>query len=125
MSPTTWGWLVLCFPLAGLLVISFGWRWLPGRSAGWIGTGAIFAAFACAVGALLSLEGRSGEEAKIVVSTAFDYANTLGVDAKLTILVDPLSVFMILIVSGVSALIHLYSVTYMWEDRGTRASSPT
>src|SRR4051812_5363238 len=118
MSPTTWGWLVLCFPLAGLLVISFGWRWLPGRSAGWIGTGAIFAAFACAVGALLSLEGRSGEEAKIVVSTAFDYANTLGVDAKLTILVDPLSVFMILVVSGVSALIHLYSVAYMWEDRG-------
>jgi NADH-quinone oxidoreductase subunit L len=118
MSPTTWGWLVLCFPLAGLLVISLGWRWLPGRSAGWIGTGAIFAAFACAVGALLSLEGRSGEEAKIVVSTAFDYANTAGVDAKLTILVDPLSVFMILVVSGVSALIHLYSVTYMWEDRG-------
>jgi NADH-quinone oxidoreductase subunit L len=34
------------------------------------------------------------------------------------ILVDPLSVFMILIVSGVSALIHLYSVSYMNEDRG-------
>jgi NADH-quinone oxidoreductase subunit L len=118
MSPTAWGWLVLGFPLAGMLVISLGWRWLPGRSAGWIGTGAIFAAFACAVGALLSLEGRSGEEAKIVTSTAFNYANTVGVDAKLTILVDPLSVFMILVVSGVSALIHLYSVAYIWEDKG-------
>src|SRR5205823_7968849 len=36
------------------------------------------------------------------------------------ILVDPLSVFMILVVSGVSALIHLYSVTYMWKDDGFR-----
>jgi NADH-quinone oxidoreductase subunit L len=118
MSPTTWAWLVLAFPLAGTIGLSLGWRWLPGRSAGWIGTAAIFASFACAVGALLSLEGRSGDEAKIVVSTAYDYANTLGVDAKLTILVDPLSVFMILVVSGVSGLIHLYSVSYLWEDRG-------
>ena len=39
-------------------------------------------------------------------------------DAKLQILVDPLSVFMILVVSGVSTLIHLYSVTYMTLDRG-------
>jgi NADH-quinone oxidoreductase subunit L len=36
------------------------------------------------------------------------------------ILVDPLSVFMILVVSGVSALIHLYSVSYMNEDVGYR-----
>ena len=31
---------------------------------------------------------------------------------------DPLSVFMILVVSGVSALIHLYSVSYLTSDRG-------
>src|SRR5207249_9513591 len=43
---------------------------------------------------------------------------TTGVNAKLSILVDPLSVYMILVVSGVSALIHLYSVTYLWSDRG-------
>src|SRR5689334_17319814 len=102
MSPTTFGWLVLGFPLAGTLVISLGWRWLPGKTAGYIGTSAIFAAFVCAVGALLSLEGRSGEEAKVVTSTAYHYANSVGVDANLTILVDPLSVFMILVVSGVS-----------------------
>src|SRR6202044_3631405 len=41
-----------------------------------------------------------------------------GVDAKLSILVDPLSVFMALIVSGVSTLIHVYSVAYMKSDRG-------
>ncbi len=36
----------------------------------------------------------------------------------MSILVDPLSVFMILIVTGVSTLIHLYSISYMDEDRG-------
>src|SRR5206468_12341913 len=36
----------------------------------------------------------------------------------LNILVDPLSVFMCLVVSGVSMLIHLYSVSYMTSDRG-------
>jgi NADH-quinone oxidoreductase subunit L len=118
VSPTGFGWLVLAFPLAGTLVIALGRRVLPGKLPGWIGTGAIFASFLAALGSLLSLNGREGEHAKTVVSTAYDYANTAGVDANLTILVDPLSVFMILVVTGVSALIHLYSVAYMWEDRG-------
>ena len=39
-------------------------------------------------------------------------------DAKLSILVDPLSVYMMLVVTGVSTLIHLYSVSYMRGDRG-------
>src|SRR5256714_610515 len=117
MSPTTWGWLVLAFPLVGTVVIALGWRWLAGRSAGWVGTAAIALSFASSVGALVSLLGRHPEQ-RHVVSTAFDYANTVGVDAKLTILVDPLSVFMILVVSGVSTLIHLYSVVYLDSDRG-------
>ena len=45
VDPTTYGWLVLAFPLAGSVVIGLGYRVLPGRSAGWIGTVEIFAAF--------------------------------------------------------------------------------
>ena len=36
----------------------------------------------------------------------------------MAILVDPLSVLMCLVVSGVSFLIHLYSVAYMTSDQG-------
>src|SRR5437870_10724470 len=36
----------------------------------------------------------------------------------MSILVDPLSVFMMLVVSGVSTLIHLYSISYLQDDRG-------
>jgi NADH-quinone oxidoreductase subunit L len=117
MSPTTLGWLVLAFPLVGTVVIALGWNRLAGRSAGWIATGSIALSFAGSIAALVSLLGRPPAERQ-VVSTLYDYANTVGVDARLSILVDPVSVFMMLVVSGISMLIHLYSVAYMASDRG-------
>jgi NADH-quinone oxidoreductase subunit L len=117
MSTTTYGWLVLAFPLLGTLITAFGYRVLPGRTAGWIGTAAIFLAFLAALGALISLQGHASEHRQ-VVSSLWSYASTVGIDAQMSILVDPLSVFMILVVSGVSTLIHLYSISYMDKDRG-------
>src|SRR4029450_13872569 len=52
------------------------------------------------------------------VYVAWDYANTAGVNGQLSILIDPLSVFMCLVVTGVSMLIHLYSVAYLAGDLG-------
>jgi NADH-quinone oxidoreductase subunit L len=117
MGPTAWAWLVLAFPLVGTIVIGLGWKVLPGRLPGIVGTLAIFLAFLCAIGALLALEDR-GEEARQVTSSLWDYAVTSGIDARVSVLVDPLSVLMMLVVTGVSALIHLYSITYMTSDRG-------
>jgi NADH-quinone oxidoreductase subunit L len=117
MSTTTYGWLVLAFPLLGTLITAFGFRVLPGRSAGWIGTAAIFLAFLAALGALISLQGHGAGDRQFV-SSLWSYASTTGIDAQMSILVDPLSVFMILVVSGVSTLIHLYSISYMNKDRG-------
>ncbi len=117
MSPADYGWLVLGFPLLGTLVLAFGWRRLPGRSAGWIGSASILASFISALGALQQLQERPEEE-RHIESSLFDYADTFGVSVDLGILVDPLSVLMILVVSGVSFLIHLYSVAYMAGDRG-------
>jgi NADH-quinone oxidoreductase subunit L len=117
MTTTTYGWLVLLFPLLGTLIIGFGYRVLPGRAAGIIGTAAIGLAFVAALGALISLQGHASSDRELT-STLWNYANTVGVDAKVSILVDPLSVFMILIVSGISSMIHLYSISYLEEDRG-------
>jgi NADH-quinone oxidoreductase subunit L len=110
-------WLVLLCPLAGTVLCGLGHRAWPGRSVGWIGTLAIAGAFAAAVVAFASLQGR-GEESRQVVYVAWDYAVTAGIDAKLSILVDPLSIFMALVVTGVSTLIHLYSIAYLASDRG-------
>ncbi len=117
MSTTTYGWLVLLFPLLGTIVLGLGFRSLSDRAAGTIGTAAIGLSFLAALGALISLQGHSADHRQLV-SSLWTYASTVGIDARLSILVDPLSVFMILIVSGVSAMIHLYSVSYMDRDRG-------
>jgi NADH-quinone oxidoreductase subunit L len=113
----TSAWLILLFPLAGTVVNGLGYRVLPGKTVGWIGTAAILGAFVAAIATFVALQDR-GEEHRQVVYVAWDYANTVGVDGKLSILVDPLSVFMALVVSGVSMLIHLYSVAYLFSDRG-------
>jgi NADH-quinone oxidoreductase subunit L len=118
MTPTSWAWICLAMPLAGFLFNTFVGRRLPGeRTAGWIGTLAIFLSFVAAVGTFAALMGHAPDD-RTFTSTAWDYADSVGVNAKLTILIDPLSVYMMLIVSGVSTLIHLYSVTYVWKDRG-------
>jgi NADH-quinone oxidoreductase subunit L len=113
----TTAWLILLFPLIGTIVIGLGFKVWPARLVGTIGTLAIGAAFVCAVLTTFSLQDR-GEEQRQVVFTAWNYAVTVGVDAKLAILVDPLSMFMALVVTGVSTLIHLYSVAYLSGDRG-------
>jgi NADH-quinone oxidoreductase subunit L len=117
VSPTTFAWLVLLFPLLGSIVIALGYRTLPGRAAGWIGTGTIALSFAASVGALISLLDHP-DSGRQLGSTLWDYANAGGLHIRLNVFVDPLSAFMILVVSGVSTLIHLYSVAYMASDRG-------
>ncbi|MDP9384189.1 MAG: NADH-quinone oxidoreductase subunit L [Actinomycetota bacterium] len=113
----TTAWMVLLFPLAGTLVIALLRRFLPGKAPGWVGTLAIAGAFASAVATFVNLQAL-GEEERQVRAVAWDYARTVGVDAQVSLLVDPLSVLMILVVTGVSMLIHLYSVSYMASDRG-------
>jgi NADH-quinone oxidoreductase subunit L len=117
MSATTAAWLVLLCPIVGTILIAVGYARWPGRTAGWLATLAIGLSFVFSVIAFVKLLGLSPEHRQLT-STLWNYDFSVGVDAKLQILVDPLSVFMILVVSGVSTLIHLYSVTYMNMDRG-------
>jgi NADH-quinone oxidoreductase subunit L len=116
VSLQTFGWLVLAFPLAGSVLIGLTYR-LGGRIHGVIGTLAIALSFASAIGAFVKLQDLE-ENARQVVAVGWDYAMTSGVDARVSILLDPLSVLMMLVVSGVSMLIHLWSVAYMGGDRG-------
>ena len=59
MSATAWGWLVLLFPLLGSIAIALGFRVLPAKAAGAIGTLAIALAFLCGIAALVNLLGDS------------------------------------------------------------------
>ena len=119
MSATAWAWLVLLFPLLGSIAIGLGFKALPARVAGIVGTLAIGLAFVCGIGVLLTLLGED-PESRHHASSLWDYASAGGLDIKLGIYVDPLSTFMVLVVTGVSTLIHLYSYGYMQSDEGYR-----
>ncbi|MDP9189453.1 MAG: NADH-quinone oxidoreductase subunit L, partial [Actinomycetota bacterium] len=119
MSATTYGWLVLLFPLAGSLLIAFGFRVLSARLAGLIGTAAIGLSFCASLGALLMLLDEP-VDARQLTDSLYEYASATGLEIQMSILVDPLSVFMCLVVTGVSTLIHLYSFAYMRGDAGYR-----
>src|SRR3954469_20779710 len=117
MSATAWCWLVLLFPLLGSAGIALGFRTLPRQVAGTIGTVAIGLASASGAAARTSLPG-ADPDARHHAAALWDYASVAGLDIKLGIFVDPLSVFMVLVVTGVSTLIHLYSFGYMQSDEG-------
>jgi NADH-quinone oxidoreductase subunit L len=117
VSATAWAWLVLLFPLLGSIAIAIGYRRIPARAAGAIGTAAIGLAFACGVASLIALLGEE-PEARHHASSLWDYASAGGLDIQLGIFVDPLALFMVLVVTGVSTLIHLYSFGYMTSDQG-------
>ncbi|HEY1776426.1 MAG TPA: NADH-quinone oxidoreductase subunit L, partial [Solirubrobacteraceae bacterium] len=117
MSATSAAWLVLAMPLGGTIAIGALFRRLPGRSAGWLGTATIAASFVFALIALLKLQQATPAHRELT-STLWTIAGIHGFDARATLLVDPLSVLMICVVSGVSMLIHLYSISYLSGDRG-------
>jgi NADH-quinone oxidoreductase subunit L len=117
VSATAYGWLVLAFPLAGTLIVSLGWKRLPGRSGGFLATAMIGLSFVASIGALVQILG-DPVDARQHTSSLYEYASAGGLDIPLNVLVDPLSVYMCLVVTGVSTLIHLYSISYMTSDRG-------
>src|SRR4051794_5513506 len=117
VSPTTSAWLALASPLAGAIINGLGYRAFRGRLPGIIGTAALALAFVFSVITVVQLQGHDPEHRQLV-SSLYDYVVTGTVDARMSILVDPLSVLMMLVVSGVSMLIHVYSFSYMGGDRG-------
>jgi NADH-quinone oxidoreductase subunit L len=111
---TAGAWLCLLAPLAGTIAILLGGTRIPRQAAGWISTGSVFAAFGGALWAFLSLRSQSGHRGSL--STAWTWLESGGFKVGLQVLVDPLSAVMMLIVSGVGALIVLYSIGYMHGD---------
>ena len=112
---TQGAWICLFAPLAGAFAITVMGDSIGRRTAGWISTLSVFTAFGGAIASFVALLGK-GEEERSHLTTAWTWLSTGGFDVGMTLLVDPLSVTMMLIVSGVGGLIVLYSVGYMDGD---------
>src|SRR4051795_10065577 len=108
-------WLIPALPLAGFLIILVAGRKLGEPKAGYLATTMIGGAFLVTVGVFIDLLSMSSEDrAHVVKVFTWLPVGTLHVD--LAFLVDPLSVTMCLFVTGVGALIFLYSIGYMHGD---------
>ena len=108
-------WLIPALPLAGFLILLATGRRLGDPKAGYLATAMMAGSFLVAVGVFFDLIGLHGEERRFE-QDLFTWIGAGGLDVHVGFLVDPLSVTMALFVTGVGALIHLYSIGYMHGD---------
>jgi NADH-quinone oxidoreductase subunit L len=110
-------WLAYLAPLAGAGVIALTGSKLSARVAGLVACFAMLVAFIGALGALMkwtSLSDAAKEQP--LVSTAWTWLSSGTFQVPFEIQVDPLSIWMLLVVTGVGFLIHVYSLGYMAGD---------
>jgi NADH-quinone oxidoreductase subunit L len=108
-------WLIPTLPLAGfLLLLAFGRR-LGDPKAGWLATAMVGASFVVSALVYFDLLGEHGHD-RHFEQELFSWVPAGSLHVDVGFLVDPLSVTMALFVTGVGALIHLYSIGYMHGD---------
>jgi NADH-quinone oxidoreductase subunit L len=109
-------WLVPAFPLAGFLALAFG-RGLKDRAAGVVGSAAagLSATAACAVAWLFVSRGSVA-----YVARSWTWLELGPASPSIALAVDALSIVMILVVTIVGFLIHLFSVEHMAGEEGYR-----
>ena len=105
--------LVLLLPLAGFLVNALAGRVLPRRIVGLVGAGSVGLAFVASVAILVQVIGGHRLD-----QTYFTWWQTVDFNVPFNLYVDPVSTLMILVITGVGFLIHVYSIGYMAEDAG-------
>jgi NADH-quinone oxidoreductase subunit L len=108
-------WLIPALPLVGFFILLAAGRRLGDPKAGYLATAMMVGSFIVAVGVFFDLMGLPGEERRFE-QELYTWISVGGLDVHVGFLVDPLSVTMALFVTGVGALIHLYSVGYMHGD---------
>jgi NADH-quinone oxidoreductase subunit L len=111
--------LIPLFPLLGFLINGIGFRRVPKGLAGGLATVAVLASFVLVIvlfRAFLSNED-AGASAPLV-ATLFDWISVGDLQINFSFQIDQLSLLMLLVVTGVGTLIHLYSIGYMKHDEG-------
>lgn len=104
--------LIPLFPLLGFLINGIGFRKVPNSLVGIIGSAAALASFACALSLFLNFTGTPQ------LVHVFDWITVGKLNIAMSFQIDQLSLLMLLIITGVGSLIHIYSVGYMHHDEG-------
>jgi NADH-quinone oxidoreductase subunit L len=110
-------WLIPALPLASFIILALGGRRMPRAARAVLGCGSVgisaVIAFATAISFFLS-----PPEGHAAVRSLWTWFDVGGFAPEVALRLDPLSVVMMLVVTGVGFLIHLYSAEFMEDDEG-------
>jgi len=111
-------WLIPLFPLIGFLINGLLGKKIKNETIiGSIGTLAVFASFVVSVMTFIKLLGLPADERSVNVKI-FTWMTAGNFNADIAFLIDPLSCLMLLVVTGIGTLIHIYSIGYMHGEEG-------
>jgi len=123
LAPTAAPWVALIplLPLAGAAGLALGGARLQQRfgkgAVGWLACGTVGASFALSVAAVATLLGLAPDD-RLLVADLWAWIHVGGLQVDVAYGVDPLSAVMILVVTGIGGLIHVYATGYMHDDDG-------
>jgi len=107
-------WLIPLLPLAGFIINGLGRNSLHKSVIGFLGSFFVLVSFTLSIGAFLQIKS-TGVPINV---NLFNWFSVGTFKVSFAFLVDQLSALMLLIITGVGFLIHLYSVGYMKTDAG-------
>ncbi len=110
-------WLIPLFPAIGFMINGFFGRSLGKKAVSWVGPSVIGLSFLTSILIFFELIGRPPTE-RLFEKVIFDWVVSGSFQTVVGYQIDPLSILMALVVSGVSFFIHIYSVGYMHDDPG-------
>ncbi|MDN5568859.1 MAG: NADH-quinone oxidoreductase subunit L, partial [Paracoccus sp. (in: a-proteobacteria)] len=109
---------ILFAPLLGALIAGFGWRLIGERGAQMLTTGILFAAAALSWVVFLSFDGQLQHLPIMDWIVSGDFTSQWGIR------LDRLTTIMLIVITTVSALVHLYSFGYMAHDENFSDDEP-
>ncbi len=112
-------WLIPLLPLIGFIVNGLGRDTFSKGMIGTVGSAVVLISFVCSCFLFSEVyQARQAGQAGIIEQHVFDWIAVGNLKIGLSFLVDPLSAIMLLIVTGIGFLIHVYSMGYMHHDIG-------
>lgn len=105
---------IILLPLLGFLINGLFGKNLPKIVVGSLATAMVFASFCIAVSIFMGFN----SESQPVIVKAFEWFRVNGIQINFGFQIDQLSLMMVMIITGIGSLIHLYSIGYMSHDKG-------
>ncbi len=109
--------ILLLAPFLGFLVNGLRYKKHSANVAGGIATAAVGISFLCAIALVVELVSLPVEHRHISINF-FDWIAVEKFKVSASFVIDQMSAIMILIITGVGSLIHLFSIGYMHHDKG-------